>query len=77
MKKALENHGPFDTIPTNGFPSYRGAMRELGNQDRQEIGRWTNNRVENSHLFRHASLMAGEWPVSPADLKLQKISESC
>ena len=25
-------------------------MSELGNQDRQEIGRWANNRVENSHL---------------------------
>ena len=25
-------------------------MRELGNIDRQEMGRWANNRVENSHL---------------------------
>jgi putative transposase len=25
-------------------------MSELGNQDRQEIGRWANNRAENSHL---------------------------
>ena len=25
-------------------------MDELGCRDRQEIGRWVNNRVENSHL---------------------------
>ena len=25
-------------------------MKELGNADKQQIGRWANNRVENSHL---------------------------
>ena len=25
-------------------------MRKLGNLDRREIGRWKNNRTENSHL---------------------------
>jgi hypothetical protein len=25
-------------------------MKELGNTDKQEVGRWANNRVENSHL---------------------------
>lgn len=25
-------------------------MRELGNLDRREMGRWLNNRAENSHL---------------------------
>lgn len=50
MKKALKSHGPVDTITTDGLPSNKAAMTELGNQDRQEIGRWANNRVENSHL---------------------------
>ncbi len=50
MKKALKNHGPVETITTDGLPSYKAAMSELGNQDRQEIGRWANNRVENSRL---------------------------
>ena len=27
-----------------------GAMVELGNENKQEVGRWANNRVENSHL---------------------------
>ena len=30
--------------------SYKAAMSELGNRDKQDIGRWVNNRVENSHL---------------------------
>ena len=25
-------------------------MKDLGNSDKQEVGRWANNRVENSHL---------------------------
>ena len=25
-------------------------MKEVGNADRQEVGRWANNRAENSHL---------------------------
>ena len=25
-------------------------MTELGNAEKQEVGRWANNRVENSHL---------------------------
>lgn len=39
MKKALKNNGPVETITTDGLPSLRAAMSELGNQDRQEIGR--------------------------------------
>ena len=50
MKRALKNYGPVEAITTDCLPSYKAAMSELGNQDRQEIGRWTNNRVENSHL---------------------------
>ena len=30
--------------------SYGEALRELGIRDRQETGRWANNRAENSHL---------------------------
>ena len=50
MKRALKRHGPPETITTDGLRSYRAAMNELGNAERQEIGRWANNRVENSHL---------------------------
>ena len=50
MKKALKRHGSPEAITTDGLRSYRAAMSELGNADKQEVGRWANNRVENSHL---------------------------
>ena len=50
MKKALKRHGNPETITTDGLQSYRAAMNELGNSEKQETGRWANNRVENSHL---------------------------
>jgi len=50
MKKALKRHGRAEAIVTDGMRSYLAAMRELGNLDRREMGRWLNNRAENSHL---------------------------
>ena len=50
MKKALKRHGSPAAIVTDGLRSYPAAMRQLGNLDRQEMGRWKNNRAENSHL---------------------------
>lgn len=50
MKKALKRHGSPETITTDGLRSYGAAMNELGNREKQEIGRHANNRVENSHL---------------------------
>ena len=50
LKKALKRHGPTEKIVTDGLKSYPAAMRELGNEHRREMGRWKNNRVENSHL---------------------------
>ena len=50
MKKALKRHGSPETITTDGLRSYRAALDELGCAEKQAIGRWANNRVENSHL---------------------------
>jgi putative transposase len=50
LKKALKRHGRAETIVTDGLRSYPAAMRQLGNLDRREVGRWLNNRAENSHL---------------------------
>ena len=50
IKKALKRHGSPEKITTDGLRSYLAAMNELGNAEKQEIGRWANNRVENSHL---------------------------
>lgn len=50
LRKALKLHGNAEAIVTDGLKSYPPAMRELGNENRREVGRWTNNRVENLHL---------------------------
>jgi len=50
MKKALKRHGSPEAITADGLRSYRTAMKDLGNTRKQEIARWTNNRVENSGL---------------------------
>ena len=50
MKKALKRHGSPAEITTDGLRSYKAAMDELGNAEKQEVRRWANNRVENSHL---------------------------
>lgn len=50
MKKALKRHGSPVTITTDGLRSYKAAMSDLGNSEKQEVGRSANNRVENSHL---------------------------
>jgi len=39
-----------EVIVTDGLRSYPAAIREIGNLDRQEMGRRLNNRAENSHL---------------------------
>ena len=49
MKKLMKRHGTAKTITTDGLRSYRAAMKEIGCPDKQEIGRWANNRAENSH----------------------------
>lgn len=50
MKRALKRHGKAETIVTDGLRSYPAAMHDLGNVYRRDMGRWLNNRAENSHL---------------------------
>ena len=50
MKKALKRHGSPVTITTDGLRSYGAALKQLGCEEKRGVGRWANNRVENSHL---------------------------
>lgn len=50
MKKALKRYGRAEIIVTDCLRSYPTAMRELGNEQRREMGRHANNRAENSHV---------------------------
>ena len=50
LRKAMKRYGNPQIIVTDRCPSYGAAMKEIGNKDRQEVGRHMNNRAENSHL---------------------------
>ena len=45
----MKRYGRPREIVTDRLRSYQAAMREIGNEARQETGRWLNNRAENSH----------------------------
>jgi putative transposase len=49
LKKLMKRHGRPHVIVTDKLRSYGAAMKVIGNAGRQEKGRWSNNRVENSH----------------------------
>jgi putative transposase len=49
MRKAMKRYGRPQSVVTDRLRSYRAAMKEIGNAARQVIGRWLNNRAENSH----------------------------
>jgi putative transposase len=49
MKRLMKRYGKPEVIVTDGLRSNSAAMKEIGNADRQEVGRWLNNRAENSH----------------------------
>ena len=86
MKKLMKRHGPAKAITTDGLRSYTAAMKEIGNADRQEVGRWANNRVENSHLpfrrreramlrFRRMKIRGRDagYPAPPAQIRASPI----
>jgi putative transposase len=50
LRKLMKRHGQPQVIVTDRLRSYGAAMKVIGNSDRQETGRWLNNRAENSHL---------------------------
>ena len=50
LRKLMKRYGQPHVIVTDKLRSYGAAMKVIGNDARQETGRWLNNRVENSHL---------------------------
>ncbi len=50
FRKLMKRHGFAEEIVTDRFASYKAALREIGALEKQQTGRWLNNRVENSHL---------------------------
>ena len=50
LRKSLRRHGYPEAIVTDGLASYGAALKYLTSSDERTIGRWLNNRAENSHL---------------------------
>ena len=50
LRKAMKKHGRAGIFVTDKLRSYGAALKDIGAADRQETGRWLNNRAENSHL---------------------------
>ncbi|MDI3334792.1 IS6 family transposase [Defluviimonas aestuarii] len=49
LRKSLKRHGRAGEFVTDRLRTYGAALGELGIRDRQQTGRWMNNRAENSH----------------------------
>jgi len=49
LRKSMKRHGRVDEFVTDRLRSYGAAFGELSIGDRQQTGRWMNNRAENSH----------------------------
>lgn len=50
LRKSMKRYGNPEIIVTDKLRSYGAAMKLIGNAERQQTGRWLNNRAENSHL---------------------------
>jgi putative transposase len=49
LRKSLRLHGPTETIVTDRLASFGAALKALNAINKREVGRWLNNRAENSH----------------------------
>jgi putative transposase len=50
LKKSMKRHGRPENIVTDPLRSYGAALKDLGCGDDRAMGRWLNNRAENSNL---------------------------
>jgi putative transposase len=50
LRKIMKRYGKPNVIVTDRLRSYGAAMKVIGNVEKQQTGRWLNNRAENSHL---------------------------
>ena len=73
----MKRYGRPDIIVTDKLRSYRAAMKVIGNEARQETGRWLNNRAENSHQpFRRRERAMAKFRSATALQKFASIHAS-
>lgn len=71
LEKALKGHGSLETITTDGLRSYGAAMRELGNEQKQELGRWAKNPVRKQRPVAPAKGTSNA--AVPTDVELTEV----
>ena len=49
LKKTMKRYSRLENVVTDKIRSYNAVMKVIGNEARQETGRWLNIRAENSH----------------------------
>jgi len=49
LRKTMKRYGSPHVLVTDKLRSYGAAMKVIGNANKQETGRWLNNRCDNSH----------------------------
>jgi putative transposase len=49
LRKTMKRHGKAEVLVTDKLRLYGAAMKVMGNIEKQETGRWLNNRAENLH----------------------------
>jgi putative transposase len=58
LKTSMKRHGRPHILVTDTLRSYGTAMKVVGNANRQDTGRWLNNRAENAHSLPDSGLLA-------------------
>jgi len=58
LKTSMKRHGRPHTLVTDTLRSYGAGMKVVGNANRQETGRWEDNRAENAHPLPDSGLLA-------------------
>jgi putative transposase len=48
LRKSLRRHGAVETIVTDRLASYGAKLKAIGTIGKRHVGRWLNNRAENS-----------------------------
>jgi len=72
LKRLMKRFGRPYSIVTDRLASYGAAMKEIGCKHLQSVGRWMNNRAENSHLvFRRREKAMNKFR---SDKSLQKFT---
>jgi putative transposase len=58
LKTSMKRHRRPHTLVTDKLRSCGAAMKVVANANRQETGRWENNRAENAHPLPDSGLLA-------------------